>query len=329
MDVFVFGVGRSGTTMMYRLVQQAYLQKFGSDFKSTYEPFIWNRELFNDLYENVGSLFGKTASLSIDGIYHHLSLPLFCGASTGNQLQNNEFFDHFAAQKTPTKPHVAKLIRANGRMTLFRRLNPSAKFILMVRNPIDVLNSVKHKFSFFGDDFYPSDYPRFCRELGDKLIKQPSETTWATRSAEYVYQMNLAAVEFGIRDKNTMIVEYDKYKGEPPEIAKNLCDFLGLEFSEAIGRTATTSKGPVTSSVSLSQSEFEQALEYGRLHQQMCENFSLQSPFTTDRIRQRYEGHCTRPDMDTTYEGLVTNQLRRIILTQKKELEQLRGCKGA
>lgn len=329
MDVFVFGVGRSGTTMMYRLVQQAYLQKFGSDFKSTYEPFIWNRELFNGLYENVLTNFGKTASLSIEGIYHHLSLPLFSGELPNKKVQDNDFLNHFAVGESPAKPHVAKFIRANGRMALFRRLNPSAKFILMLRNPVDVLNSVKHKFSFFGDDFYPSDYPRFCSELEDKLVRQPSEATWARRNAEYVYQMNLAAVEFAVSDKNTMIVEYDKYKAELPESAVRVCDFLELAFSETVSKAATTSKGPVTSSISLSQGEFDEALEYGKLYWQMCEKFRLYSPLTADGLTQRYEGRCTQPDMDKSYDGLTTNQLRRIILKQKKELEQLKHCRDA
>lgn len=329
MDVFVFGVGRSGTTMMYRLVQQAYLQKFGSDFMSTYEPFIWNRELFNDLYENVGALFGKTASLSIEGIYHHLSLPLFLKASVGEHISKNKFFNHFSARTSFAKPHVAKLIRANGRMALFRQLNPSAKFILILRNPVDVLNSVKHKFSFFGDDFYPSDYPRFCHELGDRLIRQPPEATWAMRNAEYVYQMNLAAVEFGVGDRNTRIVEYDSHIANLPESAAELCDFLGLGFNEAVSKAATTPKGPVTPSVSLSQNEFDQTLEYGKLHLKMCEKFRLETPLTIDRLAQRYEGHYNQPDMDTSYEGLVTNQLRRVIMKQQEEIGQLKDCRDA
>ena len=325
MDVFVFGVGRSGTTMMYRLVQQMYLQRLDDNFRSTYEPFIWDRSLTNKLYENVTKIFGKTASLSIEGIYNHLSIPLFLEKASDIKIPDNDFFYHFSNENKNSIPHIAKFIRANGRMSLFRYLNPSAKFILMIRNPVDVLNSVKHKFSFFGDDFYPSDYPRFCHELGDKLIRQPPEATWATRNAEYVYQMNLAAIEFSVSDKNTLIVEYNKYKAEPSESAAEVCEFLELEFDDSIGSEARTSKGPVTPSIALSQGEFDEVLEYGRLHRTMCEEFNLSTPFTINELVCRYEGHCTQPDMNTSYEGLVTNQLRRIIIQKNNEIEQLKG----
>jgi len=324
MDVFVFGVGRSGTTMMYRLVQQAFLHKFGQHFQSTYEPFIWNRTLFDGIYENVLTHFGKTASISIEGIYQHLALPLFFGATDEQQVSGNKFLDHFSVRRQSAHAHVAKLIRANGRMRLFRYLNPSAKFILMVRNPVDVINSVKYKFSFFGEDFYPSDYPRFCRELAGDIIMHPANATWARKNAEYVYQMNRAALEFSANDERTLILEYDQYMGNRSCGAAAVCDFIGINCTQAILDAAMASKGPVTRSIALSGTEFSEALPYADLHQKMCKTFRVSTSFSVDKVASRYRGACNQPDIDTSYEGLTTNQLRRIVLEQKQELARLK-----
>ena len=65
MDVFVFGIGCSGTTMIYSLMQSIFSQLYGDSYFSSYEPFIWDKDKFNGPYEKVSGLFGKTSSMSI------------------------------------------------------------------------------------------------------------------------------------------------------------------------------------------------------------------------------------------------------------------------
>jgi len=124
MDIFVFGIGCSGTTMTYSLLQNIFARLYGENYHSSYEPFLWDKEKFNLPYKKASNLFSKTSSLSVEGIYNHVKTPLFVDAAAKNKYLDNKFFKHFSSMHGPGMPHLAKLIRGNGRMPIFRALNP-------------------------------------------------------------------------------------------------------------------------------------------------------------------------------------------------------------
>ena len=58
-DVFIFGIGCSGTTMTYSLLQSLFTRLYGKNYYSTYEPFIWDREKFNRPYKEAPASLAK------------------------------------------------------------------------------------------------------------------------------------------------------------------------------------------------------------------------------------------------------------------------------
>ena len=130
-DVFVFGVGRSGTTMTYCLLQSMFSHHYAEHCHFTYEPYIWDPEQFTRPYANMADLFGKTSSLSVSGIYAHFNTPLFISGAWQPGILDAVFYHRFRS-RADNQPHLVKFVRGNGRMRLFRALNPQARFVLCV-----------------------------------------------------------------------------------------------------------------------------------------------------------------------------------------------------
>lgn len=324
-DVFIFGIGCSGTTMIYSLLQSIFSRRYGGNYYSTYEPFIWDREKFNRPYEKAIGLFGRTSSMSVEGIYNHIKTPMFVRSASSEDYLGNEFFRHFSAGQRPSQPHLAKLIRGNGRMPVFRALNPQARFLLVVRNPVDNINCSKHKFSFYGEDFYPSDYPRFCEQLNQerKLILDEKNVGWVQKQAEYCYQMNRAAIDFAVSDTNTKILEYDHFIRNKSSSLIELFDFMEIPISYDNVNELQQPTGPVTGSNTLSQAEYESILLYENLYNKMCELAGVSIGKSTMEIRAQYDGECSADDLDPEHMESTTNRLRLAIRNQENQIRQL------
>ncbi len=325
MDIFVFGVGRSGTTMVYSLIQYMLGKHFDGQYRSTYEPYVWNRDIFDAPYEKTLQSFGKTASVSIEGIYNHLQTPLFIGPDYEHPLEDNTFYRHFRAGPPNAPPHVFKLIRGNGRMAWFRRLNPDARFVLVIRNPVDVVNSVKHKFSFYGEDFYPSDFPRFCEELEreSQLVLHPSVATWAQRQAEYSYQMSRSALEYAKTDDAALVLEYDDFVRNTESGVDRLCRFLALENRPDFLEKLASPTGPVTAKVTLSRSEFTSIWEYDTLYNELCYRSGLTRGKPSTELLEQYEARFNEADYNPEYDDYTTNRLRLIIRQKNDQIRTL------
>ena len=308
--------------MVYSLCQSIFHHQYGDAYRSSYEPYIWNSELFDAPYQKTQSLFGKTGSLSIEGIWHHLQTSMFVGEVSKHGVMENNFYARFTRRDGNPTPHLAKLIRGNGRMHLFRFLNPQAKFVLMIRNPIDVVNSVKYKFSFYGDDFYPSDFPRFCEELDSvkKLTIEPETANWAEKQAEYCYQMNRAAVEFAALDANTVIFEFDNFVYDKAESIFRLLDFLQFPEDAAFINNLASPTGPTTNSITLSESEFASIAGFDDLYEELCKKVGIMRIRTGPEVIKRYEGKCNSENYDSSLDGMVTNPLRRIIREKNAQI---------
>ena len=77
MKICIFGVGRSGTTALYVLLQHIMLNTCKGPIDFVYEPFLRDKDTFNGKYHDVVENSGYVDSLSFEGIFNHLSLPLF------------------------------------------------------------------------------------------------------------------------------------------------------------------------------------------------------------------------------------------------------------
>ncbi len=326
MRVMIYGVGRSGTTMLYSLLQRLFHDQYGENFESVYEPFLWERQVFDRPYAETKQAFAYINSLSAEGIYHHSRIPLFLSAKTMKPYLDNDYCRRIANPQNGHDHLVAKLIRANGRMPLFRALFPEYKFVLILRNPLDVVNSLKNKFSFFGDDFHRSDYRRFCKELDlmDKLLIEPGEANWVQRQAEYWYQMNAAAAAFAAGDDNTHVIVYEQFIADKERSAQELAQFLSLSAGLDAIASLDSASGQTTPSVSLSETEQRSILPYHYLYQDLCQ--AAGKDFTeSDRILDRYRSQCIEPDFDTGYDGMTALALKQTIRQQQTEIDQYRA----
>ena len=160
MRILIAGVGRSGTTALYRFFF-TLLKNRGRKATFFYEPLFWK---IRDIYPDESS-FKFTDNISVVGLTAHLNSPLIADSSVPPD-DFSRFLD--ALDEAPCEIWFAKCIRACGRLSWFLDRWPDLKIICIYRNPISVLNSVISRFSFFGEEYFPSDAPRFYGQLYDR-----------------------------------------------------------------------------------------------------------------------------------------------------------------
>ncbi len=171
--------------------------------------------------------------------------------------------------------------------------------------------------SYFGDDFYPSDFPRFCRERSDRLVLDPERNSWAERQAEYVLQMTEAALTFARQDHQTLLLDYDQHFEDGDALAKMICDFLRVPLSENAARIAKSKAGPVTDSTMLTRGEFELARRYLGPYAKSGPGELLEENALLESIAARYVPPFAEAELDESLEGLTTNRLRNLLRRQK------------
>ena len=74
--ILVMGVGYSGVSSVYELLQKILEERFSGDIDYVYEPFLWDRGAFNKLYSEIGPERTLATSISLDGLFFHSKIPL-------------------------------------------------------------------------------------------------------------------------------------------------------------------------------------------------------------------------------------------------------------
>ena len=141
MRVCVLGVGRSGTTWLYVLLQELMGNALDSGVDHVYEPFLWDRATFDGPYRSVSKNFRSMDSVSIEAIYRHLRIPLF--ASVTDDSADGEWLRGILTPNAPKEHLLIKMIRACGRLPLLHRNAPDARFVLIVRSTSASARSVR------------------------------------------------------------------------------------------------------------------------------------------------------------------------------------------
>ena len=247
--ILVVGVGRSGTTAIYSLLQRILESTNPGSIDYVYEPFHWDRATFNKPFSKLNGQFQRISSLSVEGIYHHKSMPLFCddhsqiGTDTQSWLKS-------LLQPNGTNTHsLIKSIRAGGRLPAIKQLSPELKIIALFRNPLEVINSSINMFSFFGDDFYQSDYERFIAEVKQRESAQSIIASEKRVEREYSFwrHMNEQMAEDATAKKLDILpVIHEQYISQRELIVREICNHVGVEFNPAFVEYASESVGPTT-----------------------------------------------------------------------------------
>jgi hypothetical protein len=264
MKVCVLGTGRSGTTAIYYLLQNILEDSCERGVDFVYEPLLWDRETFDRRYDGITDEFQHGSSISQEGIACHLRLPLFV-SDPGPYLED-EYLPGLFEPTTQGRAVLLKFIRANGRIRLLRELAGECKFVFVVRNPLDVVNSIAKKFSFFGEEYHPDDYERFSLQAeglyDHPLLRQENELP-VRRHLLFWWCMNRFLLESIPPDSpNTFVVSIERYTRSPASIIRELCEFLEVPCQEKYLETSRVKIGWVTPRIHLGRAVCEAILPY-------------------------------------------------------------------
>lgn len=121
-------MGRSGTKAVQLFVCKLLLEKY-DQVKINYEPYFWKSRMGDYYYE---------------GIHHHINTPLFSRKAEILNHQHRDFL-HLLMNAAPQTPVVTKFIRATGRMDQINTLTKPNLIIVVVRDLMEVLNSIQRQ----------------------------------------------------------------------------------------------------------------------------------------------------------------------------------------
>jgi hypothetical protein len=328
MKVCILGCARSGTTAVYVLLQQILEERYGAvDY--FYEPFLWDHHVFNRKYEEAARHFKYVDSLSFEGIYHHLMLPLFI--EEPSPYQSNPYLDRLFSTDIAGKSKLLKFIRANGRYLLLQRISPDTRFIFITRNPADTANSVARLFSFYGGEFHRDDFPRFLEEINRIYktgVKKGDVKIQAEKELLYWHYMNRFALEsFEKAVEKPLILCHEEILADPRGFVEKLCRFLEIPPRGHYIEKSRELVGYNTRRVDISRKEFDLYTRYLDIYQQLLKDHHIDYPVDKNKILDKYEVIDNKPPRRRTLYGLTSLKLLRKYEKIKAELEaKTRQC---
>jgi hypothetical protein len=322
MKVCVLGTARSGTTALYSLLQEIMLDHFGEEVDFVYEPFLWDKECFNDRYERVQVNFNYMDSISSEGIYNHRLLPLFI--SDPQPFLTNSYLRTLFQLEEKDKPILLKMIRLCGRYLLLRDICPETRFIYILRSPANAVNSLTYNFSFFGGEFHRDDYPRFLREL-HQVYGQPLAPTvekcWTEKELFFWYHMNKYALEsFKKRPNPPLLLCYEECVRDREKTLQRVCDFLSLTVKSAYLERYQQKVGSITKEFRISQGQMSCFQRYVPLYLDLLTENGIPHSLDSNQLLEKYEvSEEIAPPIDRALYGL--NPL--VLMRRCKELRDI------
>lgn len=330
--ILIMGVGRSGTTSLYALLQKILEGVAPGNIDYVYEPFLWDRNALNKPYENIEE-WGRVESISVDGCFYNKSIPFFCSEAESIDERSRQFLKELLIASDDKAIVLNKMIRANGRVDLIRELAPDTKIIFMIRNPVDSINSSINMFSFFGGDFYKSDFDDFIHEVKSVFSKDLIEFDRFSEEQKeflYWYYMNLSFLRAYEGNKNNIYpIVYDEYLENRAGAISDLCDFLGVDFDESYVRESEKKVGPSHSSSNLTSSGFDYIFNKLDLYDGLLSKVG--SNFSAEKIQVIKAKYCSRGfsnEIDFSDRGGNSLEARKLLKQKKLELAKMTELEG-
>jgi len=324
MKICILGVGRSGTTAIYTLLQEILINQFGNDVDFVYEPFLWDKDVFNGRYTDVVANFKYMDSVSIEGIYHHLKLPLFITAP--EKFEENEYLNQIFQKNSSHSTLLVKFIRANGRFLLLNKICPECKFIFIIRNPLDVINSIIVRFSFFGGEFHRDDFKRFLNEINtiyDMEYNLEKIKTQVEKEIFYWYYMNkFALASFKKVNLKPLIICYEDYIGNRKIWVDKICDFLGLQKKEKYFNFSERQGGSNTKTINLNKSEFKLLKGYIGKYTELLGSEGIWDNINYNKLLTKYKNLSDESNRKELIFGKTPNYMNNRLLEMEKIIEQ-------
>lgn len=259
MKVCILGTARSGTSVLYTLLQRILLDNYDHNVEFIYEPFLWDKDRFNDILDEVFNNFDSMNSISIRGIYNHLELPLLI--EDPEPFKNNEYLNSLFDSSSKKRNILLKFIRACGRYLLLHKISPETKYIFTIRNPADSANSITANFSFYGGEFFKDDFSRFINEVNrvyGKSYKREWFDTKLEKELFYWNYMNRFSLESFTKNQiKPLILCYEDILVDRNKYLQNICDYLQVPLKSKYKDLLGKKVGPVTVDHEAAESEIE------------------------------------------------------------------------
>ncbi|MCX6579490.1 MAG: DUF115 domain-containing protein [Candidatus Aminicenantes bacterium] len=319
MRVCILGVGRSGTTALYSLLQEILIDRIGkNNIDFVYEPFLWDMQAFNGRYNDVVARFDSMNSLSVEAMYHHQNLPMFIENPAA--FKENPYLDKIFHKTSETT--LIKFIRANGRFRLLSEICPPGKFIFIIRNPLDVINSVVVRFSLLGSDFHKDDWDRFSREVnslyGQETIVGEKIKSQVEKEVLYWYYMNRFALEsFEQTGNKPLIIYYEDYVSRREFWVDRICDFIDVQRKDIYYQHSQKIAGSRTLKNNLSKTEFDMLAGYMDKYKALLTVAGITYPDDLDKITAKYKTTAA----ETNRKGLIVGKTPNAMNVYIQKLE--------
>lgn len=321
MNVCILGCARSGTTALYVLLQQILEERYGQvDY--FYEPFLWDHHVFNGQYKEMARKFKYVNSLSFEGIYHHLMLPLFI--EEPSPYRDNPYLVRLFSPGIAGKPKLLKFIRANGRYLLLRRISSHTRIIFIIRNPADTANSVARLFSFYGGELHRDDFPRFLEEVNRIYrtnLKKEDIKIQAEKELLYWHYMNRFALEsFKKTAEKPLILSHEEILADTRGFVGKLCRFLEIPCREHYIEKSRELVGYNTRRMDIAGKEFDLYTRYFDIYEQLLNDHHIDYTADRNRILGKYEVIGDKSPRRRPLYGLTSLKLIRKYEKVKGEL---------
>jgi hypothetical protein len=253
--VFIMGIPRSGTTLLYRILQHhtsfkphSCKDKSGVNlvesavFKTPYIDFpkypsnhklvrymLSNEEFYHQFLESARLikwyqklLIGKTILNKISTKLSNNEMRTFlCKASLNNVCLRSFFY--YAKRARDTRRIVEKTPSHIFKVPEIKSAFPNSKLIFISRHPIDVYSSFKKR-----------------KKVSEELGIETSQISWLNLSVSnfcntYLKYMKLAFRETKSPNKNNfMIVRYEDLIIDPSSTLQSICNFLEEKYEDEI-----------------------------------------------------------------------------------------------
>lgn len=284
-NICILGVGRSGTKLLYTITQKILLDNHIA-CNYSYEPFLWNRDSFNNEFHQVKHNFQYINSISIDGMYYHQQTPLFIPNNCEQHYPcQQKFIDSFfTAQEKDKRINLIKFIRANGRLKLFEPYFKNTLFIFIFRNPIDCIYSVHDKFSFFGGEFHPDDFNRFSNQINNIYNKQiPSQyDSIFEREILWWFYMNKYFIDnCNLNNINLYSTSFESFLEDPHKSIHHICKWLDINYKDDYLDFVQDKVGDITTYRQISEFDLNILTPYYEKYLDFHEDLNIAKPNNT------------------------------------------------
>jgi len=291
MNVCILGIARSGTTILYTLLQKILMDNYDQNVEFIYEPFLWDKDCFNDILVRVSQGFDYMDSISIKGVYNHLKLPLMI--ENPDQYKKNEYLNSLLDSSSEKKHILSKFIRACGRYLLLYTISPETKFIFNIRNPVDSVNSITTNFSFYGGEFHRDDFSRFIIEVNRVFGKSYKKEWFEVRLEKELFYweyMNRFALEsFAKTPQKPLILCHEDILINKNKYLQNICDYLKVPLKPKYKDLLLEKVGPITDKYEVSKKELEVYKRYLNEYTGILKDHEIPVSFKNDDILKKYK----------------------------------------